>query len=188
MGKKRIHITGASGSGVTTIGRALAQATGLPHHDTDDYFWLPTEPPFKEKRPIEDRIRLMRELFVPRSGWVLSGSLGGWAKEIEPCFDAVVFVSTPTPLRIERLRKREELRYGVEATLEGGSHYEDAKAFLTYAANYDDPSFNGRSQASHEIWLRSLNCPITRVNGHLPTSEVVDEILRQYAAQYRTPP
>ena len=35
---------GASGAGVSTLGRALAGALALPHHDTDDYFWLPTIP------------------------------------------------------------------------------------------------------------------------------------------------
>jgi NAD(P)-dependent dehydrogenase (short-subunit alcohol dehydrogenase family) len=39
MKGRRIHVTGASGSGVTTLGRALADALALPHHDTDDYFW-----------------------------------------------------------------------------------------------------------------------------------------------------
>jgi shikimate kinase len=33
----RIHVTGASGAGVTTLGRALADALALPRHDIDDY-------------------------------------------------------------------------------------------------------------------------------------------------------
>jgi adenylate kinase family enzyme len=35
---KRIHLIGASGSGTTTLGRALAQRLGYPHFDTDHYF------------------------------------------------------------------------------------------------------------------------------------------------------
>jgi adenylate kinase family enzyme len=31
----RIHIVGASGSGATSLGRALADALALPHHDTE---------------------------------------------------------------------------------------------------------------------------------------------------------
>ena len=72
---RRVHIMGASGAGVTTLGRALADALGLPHHDTDDYYWQPTDPPYREKRDIPDRLRLMHELFLPRPSWVLSGSL-----------------------------------------------------------------------------------------------------------------
>ena len=41
----RIHILGASGSGTTTLGRALAARLQCPHFDTDDCFWLPTDPP-----------------------------------------------------------------------------------------------------------------------------------------------
>ena len=39
---QRIHILGASGSGTTTLGRALAERLQCRHFDTDDYFWLPT--------------------------------------------------------------------------------------------------------------------------------------------------
>jgi adenylate kinase family enzyme len=178
MASKRIHITGASGSGVTTIGRALASETCLPHHDTDDYFWQPTEPPYKEKRPIGDRIRLMQEMFIPRTGWVLSGSLVGWAQELETAFDLVIFVLTPTPIRLERLRKREELRYGEGPTSVGGSKYEDTKAFFEWAANYDDPSFDGRSRALHEAWLQTLKCQIIRVDGTRSINELVNEIVK----------
>jgi adenylate kinase family enzyme len=60
----RIHITGASGAGVTTLGRATADALAIPPLDTDDYFWRPTTPPYREKREIADRLRLMREMFL----------------------------------------------------------------------------------------------------------------------------
>jgi adenylate kinase family enzyme len=62
MKGRRIQVTGASGSGVTTLGRALADALALPHHDTDDYFWQPTAPPYRTQRDAADRLRLMREM------------------------------------------------------------------------------------------------------------------------------
>ena len=67
MKSRRIHLMGASGSGVTTLGRAVSDRLALPHHDTDDYFWLPTAPPYQTSRPAADRLRLMREMFVPVS-------------------------------------------------------------------------------------------------------------------------
>jgi adenylate kinase family enzyme len=48
MKSRRIHIMGASGAGVTSLGRALADALAVPHHDTDDYFWQPTIPPYQK--------------------------------------------------------------------------------------------------------------------------------------------
>jgi adenylate kinase family enzyme len=47
----RLLITGASGCGTTTLGRAVADRWGVPHADVDDYFWRPTSPPFVQKAP-----------------------------------------------------------------------------------------------------------------------------------------
>ena len=111
----RVHIMGASGAGVTSLGRALADALAVPHHDTDDYFWRPTTPPYREQREVADRLRLMREMFLDRPDWILSGSLDGWGAPIVPLFDHVVFVYVPTAIRLERLRARESRRLGAVA-------------------------------------------------------------------------
>src|SRR5579883_2513810 len=95
----RIHITGASGSGVTTLGRALADRLAFPCHDTDDFLWLPTDPPYRALRPVADRLRLMRELFVARADWVLSGTLAGWGDPLIASFDLVVFLRVDTATR-----------------------------------------------------------------------------------------
>src|SRR5579872_4341798 len=105
MRTRRIHVTGASGSGVTTLGRALADALALPHHDSDDYFWLPTVPPYQTQRAVADRLRLMQELFLPRVDWVLSGSIVGWGDATATLvahFDLVVFVQTSREIRVRR--------------------------------------------------------------------------------------
>ncbi|MEZ5817437.1 MAG: hypothetical protein R3D44_10175 [Hyphomicrobiaceae bacterium] len=179
MAAARIHVTGASGAGVTTLGRAIGGALAIPHHDTDDYFWQPTEPPFQKRRPVADRIRLMHEMFVPRATWVLSGSLGAWGTDLEACFDLVVYVSTPTEVRLRRLRAREAIRYGAEGLKPGAPHHEASETFLAWAASYDDPSFSGRSRAHHEGWLARLRCRIARVDGTEPTEELVVQVLRQ---------
>jgi adenylate kinase family enzyme len=115
MNPRRIHITGASGAGVTTLGRALADALAIPHHDTDDYFWQPTSPPYQHNREKADRLRLMQEMFPGRDGWVLSGSLDGWGDPLIPYFDLVVFLQTAQTFRLNRLRGREATRFGADA-------------------------------------------------------------------------
>jgi len=50
---QRIHILGASGSGTTTLGRALAERLQYPHFETDDYFWLPTAPPTSTSENVQ---------------------------------------------------------------------------------------------------------------------------------------
>src|SRR5262245_36707446 len=106
----RIHVLGASGAGVTTLGRALADALAIPHHDTDDYYWLPTTPAYQQRRDVPDRLRLMHEMFAGRPDWVLSGSLDGWGDPLIPLVDLVVFLYVAPEVRVQRLHEREVRR------------------------------------------------------------------------------
>lgn len=47
--KNVIHIYGASGSGTSTLGRKISEELGYKFMDTDDYFWLPTNPKYTTK-------------------------------------------------------------------------------------------------------------------------------------------
>jgi hypothetical protein len=76
MRRSRLYVTGASGSGTTP--RAGVADWSVPHGDADDYFWLPTDPPYVEKRPEVERLALFwsscsyRECLGPVSsilGW-----------------------------------------------------------------------------------------------------------------------
>lgn len=172
----RLHITGASGAGVSTLGAALAHTLAVPHHDTDDYYWYPTDPPFREKRPVSERLRLMEEMFLPRPSWVLSGSLDSWSETLVPRFEGVVFVETPTEVRLRRLREREALRGAQTAA---GEH---VGGFLAWAACYEDGTMPGRSRARHEAWLAELPCPVVRVEGTRDVEELVREVLTSLGA------
>ncbi|MGJ4916868.1 hypothetical protein ACQR10_22140 [Bradyrhizobium sp. HKCCYLRH2060] len=176
MNSRRIHITGASASGTTTLGRAVASALAIPHHDTDDYFWQPTEPPYVEMRAAAERLRLMDEMFVPLARWVLSGSLQGWGDPLIAHFDLVVFVSTAQDLRLQRLRAREALRYGAEAVAPGGPRHQDAEAFIAWAAGYDVGGVS-RTREKHEAWLATLPCPVLRLDGARPVPELTARVV-----------
>jgi adenylate kinase family enzyme len=176
MKRCRIHITGASGSGATSLGRALAHAMAIPHHDTDDYFWQPTIPPYQHKREIVDRLRLMHEMFVPRADWVLSGSLESWGNPIVSHFDLVVFLTTPTTIRLQRLRAREAAHFGADAVAPGGWRNAACEEFIEWASRYDHGDREGRSLAKHQAWLATLPCPVLRLDGSRPLSELATEV------------
>lgn len=96
----RVHILGASGSGVSTLGTNLSTTLSIPVFDVDDYFWMPTNPPFTTKRPISDRIALIKPLLASaqeeHGGWILAGSMGTWGGELMEDVEHVIFVDTPT--------------------------------------------------------------------------------------------
>lgn len=175
MTPRRVHIIGSSGTGTTTLGRAVAAAWSVPHADTDDYFWVPTTPAYTTKREPADRLRLMRELFVDRDAWVLSGSLMGWGDPLVAHFDAVVFLSVDPEVRLERLRAREVQRYG--ARIEAGGDLEAGhQEFMDWARRYEDPTFSGRTRARHERWLETVPCPVLRLDGTRPVVELVSQL------------
>jgi hypothetical protein len=92
-----IHIVGASGSGTTSLAVEMAARYGDRHLDTDDYFWLPTIPPYREKRPREERLAFLREAARESKSWVLSCSLCGWGDPLIPEFEvASAMVGMPS--------------------------------------------------------------------------------------------
>src|SRR5436309_2767547 len=149
---------------------------GHRHLDTDDYFWLPTIPPYREKRPREERLALLREASRESKSWVLSGSLCGWGDPLIPEFELVVFLAVPTPVRLARLQMREIERYGRHAIAPGGELHQSHVAFLDWAGRYDTGGLEIRSRALHEAWLATLSCAVVRLEGDLSFAEQLARI------------
>jgi adenylate kinase family enzyme len=169
----RVHVLGASGSGTSTLARALANHWSVPHADADDYFWLPTNPPYVHKRSEIDRVRLMRQVFVPREAWVLTGSMLGWGEEVVDECEAIIFLTLDPTERLRRLEAREVLRRGGDAFDE-----EAWSTFVEWARGYDDPSFNGRSRVVHERWLADRRQPVLRLDSAASQEALVAEVLQ----------
>jgi adenylate kinase family enzyme len=173
---RRIHLVGASGSGTTTLGRALAQTLSIPHFDTDSYFWVPTDPPFQTIRAVPDRHALLGP-DLARDAWVLSGSLCGWGDVYIPRFERVVFLAVPIDVRLERVKARERERYGARIA-PGGPLHEKSLAFLAWVASYENGSPPERSRGMHEAWLATLTCPVLRLED---TDDVATRLQRVLA-------
>jgi len=154
--KPVIHIFGASGSGTTTLGRALARALDFTHMDSDDYYWLPVEPAYSQKREIPERLRLMnQDINAADNGAVISGSLVDWGDPLMERFTLAVRLVTDTDTRIKRLRAREYAHFG-DSIRPGGSRYEEHEAFVAWAARYDTGDTHMRSKANHDAWQARL--------------------------------
>ena len=177
----RIHITGASGSGVTTLGTALATSLAVPHFDTDNFYWLPTNPPFTTKRPPSERVALLSERLSSQPSWVLSGSALKWGEPLEPLYDLVVFLALNPTLRMARLRQRERARYG-QRIEPGGDIAETSAAFLAWAAAYDTAGEEQRSRTAHETWLAARTVPVLRLDSSKPVSALVGAVLSSMRA------
>ena len=156
VSQHRVHVVGASGSGTSTLGRTLAEQLQWKFFDTDEFYWMPSEPPFQSKRAIPERIALLEAELPRHDSWVLSGSLAGWGDSLARYFTDIVFLTLDPVVRLERLTAREASRYGVSRLAPGGDMHEAHAAFMAWAALYDESGHSQRSRSLHETWLRQM--------------------------------
>jgi len=168
----RIHVTGASGTGTSTLARALARELGCPWFDSDDYYWVPTVPPFREKRDPAERARRLEADLSAHDDWAWSGSAVSWSGGAEGRITHCVFLSVPDEIRLPRLRRREE---------DHGLPPEKIAEFMAWAARYEEGGLDVRSRKSHEAWLATLACPVLRLDGDLTTEERMRRVLDMFA-------
>jgi len=172
----RINIFGASGSGSTTLGKALGKVLGYPVFDGDEYFWMPSEPPFTIKRKPDERNAMLSLDTAPHKNWILSGSVVSWNNNWD--FDLSVFLYIPNAIRMDRLEKREFERYGDKI-------YTDPELvvlyhkFLDWARGYDDNTTDGRTLQVHQTWMKNLKKPALLVEGDTTVDERVRAVLRK---------
>jgi adenylate kinase family enzyme len=162
----RILVTGAAGSGTSTLGRALAEALSARVFEADDYFWVSTTPPFTTKRDPQERLSsLLRDLDQARVA-VIAGSIVDWGAELEDSLSLIVSLTVPAPVRLERLRRREEALFGRADPV-----------FLAWAAQYDEGALPGRSRLKHERWLEARTAPILRIDGNVSIEDALARVL-----------
>jgi adenylate kinase family enzyme len=172
---QNIHILGASGSGTSTLGDELSRELGCCHFDTDDYFWIKTDPPYIEKRDVKERVKMLQEDINNNDRWVLSGSLCGWGDVFIPYFDLVIYLRIPKEVRMKRISEREKKRYG-DRILEGNDMHKAHLEFMEWASNYDDGDLNIRSKSLHYNWLNNLKCEVLRFEEDIEVNEKIKKI------------
>lgn len=130
-------------------------------------------------RPLTERLNLIKEAMklAGQNGWILSGSIDDWGTSLEENFSLIVFLYTPTEVRISRLIAREIEKFGAEAIAPGGPRYENYQWFIEWASNYDSGTTEGRDLQLHETFLARQRCPVLRLSGTTPISRLVDDVV-----------
>lgn len=162
--KQVIHIFGASGSGTTTLGKKICDELGYYHMDTDNYYWMPTEPRYTQKRPPEERVRLMLQDIQAHENVVISGSLTDWGDILIPHFTLAVRIVIDPAVRIARLTQRERERYGSRIDPDGDRRQQYLE-FVEWAKSYDTGGPKIRSKAKHDEWQKLLQCKLLILDG-----------------------
>ncbi len=156
----RIHIFGASGSGVTTLGKALSEKLHIEYFDSDDFFWLKTQHPFTQRQHPQVRNTMVSE-------------------NVFPPFDLIIFLYLPSELRMERLRKRELERYG-DAIVTHPEKSKKFQEFMDWAKDYDhNTGIANRTLKAHLEWLSDIDTPLIELSGDYELTQKMEIILNQ---------
>ncbi|WP_194777913.1 AAA family ATPase [Pararhodonellum marinum] len=173
----KLHIFGASGSGVTTLGKFLAKKLGLKYFDSDDYFWIKTEPPFTQRRDPNERNHLIAKDISEIENWILGGSIINWGENFFPDFDLIIFLYLPNEIRIERLKKRELERYG-DTIYTDPKRAKQFTEFIAWATDYDhNTGLANRTLDAHNTWLAQAKNPVLKIIGNKTLDEKLNLIL-----------
>ena len=175
MKTNRIHIFGASGSGVTTLGKALSKALNIPVFDFDDYYWEKTDPPFAKKRERPKRFELLNKDIGSNESYIISGHYGENSYGLDTKLTFAIFLYTPQEIRRQRLRSREFKNFG-KRMLEGGDMHEDVEEFIEWAMGYDESNVEGRTLKRHINRINSLSCPVIKLDGAKATDKQIEDL------------
>lgn len=175
----KINIIGASGTGKTTLAKALATKLQCAHFDSDDYYHYPTDPPYQKQRSPEERLDLLMKDLSKNLSWVLSGGAGVWKPAPLVEYSLVVFLYLSPDLRLERIRERENKLYGSRIQV-GGDMEADHVHFMKWTAGYDDGTSAGTNTLPcHLNFLQRVMSPTLKLESPMSTPDQIDCIVRK---------
>ncbi len=170
-----ILVCGLNGCGKSTLGRALAERLKLRFLDDEAFFFSGNtgSDPFAHPRTHEEVARLLTEAVGTGEGFVYAAVKGDRGEAVRSRLTAVVLLEVPRALRLSRVRRRSEARFGSRA-LPGGDLYEREQAFFERVS--------ARSPEDVRTWAYSLGCPVIEADGALEVAGNVERIVGQLTA------
>lgn len=167
-----ILLCGLNGAGKSTLGRALAKKLNFHFMDNEDLYFPKADPHYLYAAPRtreEAEQILIREIRA-HENFVFASVKGDYGAPDRPFFQYAVLIDVPKETRMRRVRDRSFQKFG-SRMLPGGDLYEQEEAFFRFV--------DSRAEDAVEEWLKSIGCPILRVDGTKPIEENVELIANQ---------
>lgn len=159
-----IMLCGLNGAGKSTLGKVLAEKLGFHFIDSEDLYFPKTDSgyPYASPRSRAEVEALLLKEIKARENFIFASVKGDYGEAVVSHFHYAVLVGISRDLRLQRIRERSFRKFG-ERMLPGGDLYEKEERFFALAGS--------REETAVEEWIKSLSCPVLRVDGTRPAEE-----------------
>jgi adenylate kinase family enzyme len=103
MKAHRIVIYGNSGSGKSTMARALSQELGVPHLDLDGIAWRDRT---AVRLPLPESVELLRRYTAAHPAWIIEGCYADLIEAVLPLCTELRFLNPGVEVCVARCRRR----------------------------------------------------------------------------------
>lgn len=165
-----IQICGLNGCGKRTHGKALADRIGFYYIDNENLYFSrsSTDEPYINPKSRQEVELLLAEEIRKHPDFVFAAVKGDYGKDIDLLYDYVVLIEVPKSVRMQRIRNRSFQKFG-NRILNGGDLFSQEEAFFQMAESRQDDYV--------KAWLKTVKCPIIRVDGTRPIEENTEYII-----------
>lgn len=167
-----IVICGLNGAGKSTLGKSLAKKLNYYFIDNEDLYFPKTDSDYRYASPrsCEEAEKLLFHEIKAHENFIFASVKGDYGKAVSSFFRYAILLSVPKEIRIQRVKSRSFQKFG-DRMLPGGDLCEQEEQFFDFVKSRDENTV--------EEWLRSLQCPVIRVDGTKPVKENVNFIREQ---------
>ena len=165
-----IIICGLNGAGKSTLGKALAEKLKFYFIDIEDLYFAKTDSDhlFASPRTREEVERLLLSEMETHENFILASVKGDYGEAIYSFIQYAILLTVPKDIRLQRVKERSFQKFG-NRMLVDGDLYEQEEKFFRFVESRDEDIV--------EEWIKSLKCPVIRIDGTKPIDENANFII-----------
>ncbi|WP_243119402.1 AAA family ATPase [Roseburia sp. 1XD42-69] len=172
-----IIICGLNGTGKSTLGKALAEKLHFHFIDIENLYFPKTNPNYiyASPRTRKEVEKLLLHEIKTHKNFILASVKGDYGEVIYSLIQYAILLDVPKNIRLQRVKKRSFQKFG-KRMLSGGDLFEQEEKFFRFVES--------RNESTVEEWVKTLKCPVMRIDGTKPIDENTDFIIALMRDKY----